>query len=357
MKQNEKNEQFLPIGIDLGSDSVKVAQLSIANSNTQLIAAGSARMSGSNGSNLDLVLAEFTKSLKRIIKEGSFHGKRAVLSIPAEWTFVHHVKVPKGGPEVLDSAVKAEVQGKLPYPIEKAILRYVVAGEVYDDGNSSQEVIAISAKQTVLEAYAKAAHKAGLEVVGINIEPCAIVECFAHLFKREADSSRTILYIDLGTKTTQAVFSRGSKMVFARNIMMAGDSMTKSAAKALGVTSAEVHALRKDILEEKDYENKAEELYGSFTESVNELGDELLQCMRYYESVFPGFTVERAIFVGGQAFDRRLCQLVARRLNLPAQIGDPLVKIQQLGGVLETNHPMPNWAVAIGLSLGAENAA
>ena len=101
--------------------------------------------------------------------------------------------------------VKAELQGKLPYSLDEAILRYVVAGDVYDDGDSQQEVIAISAKRTVLEAYAKAAKRAGLEVAGINIESCAVVECFAHLFRRQADLSRTILFVDLGTKTTQVV--------------------------------------------------------------------------------------------------------------------------------------------------------
>jgi Tfp pilus assembly PilM family ATPase len=80
--------------------------------------------------------------------------------------------------------------------------------------------------------------------------------------------------------------------------------------------------------------------------------------VRYYESVFRNQGIERSIFVGGQAYDRRLCQMIARKLNLPAQIGDPLVRISRSeAATLTGDDPQPNWAVAIGLSLGGEEEA
>jgi hypothetical protein len=50
--------------------------------------------------------------------------------------------------------------------------------------------------------------------------------------------------------------------------------------------------------------------------------------------------------------------MIARKLNLPAQIGDPLVRVSRAeGSNLTTTDPLPNWAVAVGLSLGGEQAA
>jgi Tfp pilus assembly PilM family ATPase len=60
--------------------------------------------------------------------------------------------------------------------------------------------------------------------------------------------------------------------------------------------------------------------------------------------------------VGGQAHNKRLCQSIAQRLNLPAQVGDPLAGLQrssQSQQVLAESGPCPAWAVAVGLSLGA----
>ena len=88
----------------------------------------------------------------------------------------------------------------------------------------------------------------------------------------------------------------------------------------------------------------------------------MTQCLRYYESVFRHRTVERAIFVGGQAYDKRLCQSLAQRLNVPAQIGDPLVRVKRSPGAgarlnFDWRQPQPAWAVAVGLSLGPTVAA
>ena len=88
----------------------------------------------------------------------------------------------------------------------------------------------------------------------------------------------------------------------------------------------------------------------------------MTQCLRYYESVFRSQSVDRAIFVGGQAYDKRLCQAIAQRLNMPSQIGDPLVRMRRTDGAgvdpkLDWRNPQPAWAVAVGLSLGPTVAA
>ena len=104
------------------------------------------------------------------------------------------------------------------------------------------------------------------------------------------------------------------------------------------------------------------EIHGHMGDVLDALGDELTQCVRYYESVFRNQNIERAIFLGGQASDKRLCQAIAQRLNLPAQIGDPLVRIESLNAdgavaALDRREPQPRWAVAVGLSLGGSQAA
>ncbi|MCD4699092.1 MAG: hypothetical protein K8R91_00770, partial [Phycisphaerae bacterium] len=74
--------------------------------------------------------------------------------------------------------------------------------------------------------------------------------------------------------------------------------------------------------------------------------------------------IERAIFLGGQARDKRLCKEIARRLRLPSQVGDPLVKIKQAKGAMivpddgpDLRKAQPEWVVAVGLSLGAKKEA
>ncbi|MHC4715594.1 MAG: pilus assembly protein PilM, partial [Planctomycetota bacterium] len=95
---------------------------------------------------------------------------------------------------------------------------------------------------------------------------------------------------------------------------------------------------------------------------IADVTDEIAQCLRYYESIFVNRAIDRIIFVGGQAHNNRLCRCIAERLNLPAQVGDPMAGIKRMDGrdwpaQMDTREPQPAWAVAVGLSLGASLAA
>jgi Tfp pilus assembly PilM family ATPase len=94
-------------------------------------------------------------------------------------------------------------------------------------------------------------------------------------------------------------------------------------------------------------------------EPLEALISDLELCVRYYESIFPGKAVDRAIFVGGESRHVALCQAIAQRLGVPATLGDPLARLQK-DGVAKTSvdlrQPQPGWAIAVGLGIGLSPA-
>ncbi|HUT01951.1 MAG TPA: type IV pilus assembly protein PilM [Phycisphaerae bacterium] len=349
---------ILPIGVDLGSSVVKLAQLREADGTFDLIGAGSAdvppRCQGDFQARLDFCAS----AIRRILPSGGFRGRECIMSIPAAATFVHHVKIPKVPPEQVQEAVLRELQGKLPFPAEEAEIRHIIAGDVVGEGEARLEVIVVAARRSMVMAQLAMARRAKLHVAGINVESCAIVECFARLFRRANDQKRAILFVDLGQSSTQVVLSHGRQIVFARNISVAGCTFDAAIAESLGISPEEAAEIRRKLNGEPETDPRVVEMHSCMADAVDQLVDEITQCLRYYESVFRTSAIERVIFLGGQATDRNLCQLIAQRLNLPAQIGDPLVRTGNMqGGALEAGidrrEPQPCWAVAIGLSLGA----
>ena len=352
----------LPIGVDLGTSAVKMAQLRITENVTELLAAGSAMVNVSAARDFPSRLECLGAGISNVLKSNPFVGRQCILSMPSEFTAVQHVKIPKLPPQDIPQALQWELQGKLPFPPEEAVIRHVIAGEVFGDGESRQEVIVVAVDRQNIEECLKMAAHAGLEVVGVNIEAYAIVECFARLFRRASDEGRTILFVDIGAATTQVALAHGNKPVFARNLMIGGEKFDQAVAQGLKISAEQARALRIDARKVQGDTPAEAELYHLLDQPLNVLADELTQCLRYYESVFRNQTVERAIFVGGQAYDKKLCQILAQKLNLPAQIGDPLMRIERIGGAglssgLDRREPQPDWAVAVGLSVGAASAA
>lgn len=350
----------LPIGVDLGTTAVRMAQMRTIDEAVELLAAGAAPLKRSTSP--PERLESLGGAIRDVLKFNAFKSRQAILSLPAELAFVQHVKLPKLSAQETASALTWELQGKLPFAAEDAIIRHMVAGDVFGEGEARQEVIAVAADRAVIEQFVKMAGKAGLEVVGVNIDACAIAECFGRLFRRTDDAARTILFLDLGAASTQVVLTHGDRIVFARNLAMGGDALDQALAGGLKIPVEQARALRRDSKKGQQDRAAEDELYHLLDKPVGALADELLQCLRYYESVFRNQSVERAIFVGGQAYDKRLCQQLAQRLNLTAQIGDPLVRIRRAEGAgldigLDRREPQPDWAVAVGLSLGAAGKA
>ena len=89
----------------------------------------------------------------------------------------------------VDQLLMEELRGKLPYAIEEAVIRHTIAGNTYGDGENKQEVIAVCSSRSALNDYLSMAKRAKLDVVGVNVASCAIVECFSRLFRRAADAS------------------------------------------------------------------------------------------------------------------------------------------------------------------------
>lgn len=352
----------MPIGLDFGSSAMKMLQLRQKEDALELIAAHAENIpSGPSHDHLSHS-RHLTKSLRQGLKQNQFKGRQCILSLPSQVTLVQHVKVPELTGHELEDAVRWELHDKLPYPVDEAVIRHVVAGKVRGEGESRQEVIAIAVRKSVLEGYLDIACRAGLDIIGVNIASCAIVECFARLFRRTNDTARTILFVDIGSTSTQAVLSHGPNIVFARDLTTAGVQIDEAVAKGLKVPVEQAHSVRMDLLRGKSSEATADELYHLVDAPVHAITEELTKCLRYYESVFRNQSVERVIFVGGQAFDKRLCLSIAKRMNLPAQIGDPLSNARRIAGAgleigLDRREPQPNWAVAVGLCLGANRAA
>lgn len=353
----------LPIGVDLGSRMLKLAQLrQVDDQVVELLGADGLELPAPVRSSLHDRLNFMADGIRRMLAADIFKGRQAILSLPADATFVHHVRIPKLPPEQIPSAIQQELSGKLPYSLDKAVVRTVIAGDVFGEGEPHQEVVVVAVAKQVLEQYLAMARRAKLDVVGVNIESCAIVECFGRLFRRATDMARTTLFVDIGSASTQVVLAVGNHLSFVRNLAIGGDRLDQELAEGLRISPDEARLRRMELADDKAAPQQVSEAYGFMERGLDSMVEQLTQCLRYYESVFRNQSIERAIFVGGQAYDKRLCQTMAKRLNLPAQVGDPLVRVQRSAGCentvrIDSRVPQPGWAVAVGLSVGATVAA
>ena len=394
-----------PIGIDLGTDALRMAQVTLQNNEFHLAAAASADVPSHLRSNAPARLQWFSETVRELLSQGGFKGRQAVLSLPSSMLIIQHLRMPKLDEETLRKTLPFEARGKLPVDPAHCLLRHVVAGDIFSEQEPKTEVILMAAAKEFVNQFLDAAARARLDVVGVNVEPRAVVDCFANVFRRRSDREVVNFFVDIGASATRAFIVQGEEILFARSIPIGGDHFTRAVAGSLSIPFEQAKLLRVQAaaqppsagLDEKRDVSSADtsspattaesgfavlgaairsarvtspaappactsslgKLEQACLEPLGKLIDELNLCRRYHESTFPNRPVGRLLFIGGEARQRWLCQHVARQMHLAAQVGDPLVRMGRTTEVgvesgIDRRHPQPGWAVSVGLSMGQD---
>ena len=238
-----------PIGVDFGSDCLRMAQVELIDNEHHLVAAASADVPPHVRNEPTAKFAFFADAVRDLLAQGNFRGRRVILSLPASLMHIQHLRVPKMEEEALKKGLAWEARGKLPFDPSQAVLRHLIAGEVYHDQEPKYEVILMAARRDLVDQYLAAANKARLTVVGMNVEPKATIDCFSHIYRRAADVEATTCYVDIGCTASRATIARGGKIQFARVIPIGGEHFSRAVATALRIPLDQARQKRVQLAE------------------------------------------------------------------------------------------------------------
>lgn len=392
--------KLCPIGIDFGGESLKMVQLSRENNQVRVLAAGRRMVPDGLAGDPAGRCRFFAEAVKELLAKLPFKGKRVVTSIPAESLFVQHIRMARMNEPDLVKALPWEAQGKLPFPVRDAVLRHLVAGELFVDNEVRNEVILMAAPRGAVENHLAAIARAKLDVQAVLVPPLAVLEAFRFLFTRGDEKDMTTLFVDIGAGQACAMITHATKIVFVKQIPVAGDVINGAVGKRLNVSRTQARRMRQDLLAADvpaapptrtepdrpptdpltaaiegargadpssapaarqttavlETASLPEMIAATCRDETARLSRELGLCIRYYQSLFPDRPVERIVFLGGEAHHRVVCQQIARELRLAAMLGDPMLRMHRFQegvacGDLTPGAPVPEWAVAFGCSL------
>ena len=386
--------RYSPIAVDFGDNGLKLLQI-VPGDPPRLLAAGVATIPADIADRWGF----YSDSVRRLVKEFPFKGRRAVCTTPAHQTLIQHLQIAGADLADLDRAVGEELRSRLNIDPSRMVVRHFTVGQFVRNGTPRQEVICAAASRDTVLRHVGILKQVGLETAGIYSEPQTIVQAFAHLYRRRDDHERTTCFMDLGASTVKVVISHGTKMVFAKtihNVALASESRDEvdsptapAEPRAPGAPHGpviDVESTLEDGLDTSDTVSSDRrgpvgtdrsvtarrsglavlDAPAASAETTNDsseqdsaldcLVDELQLCLRYHQGMFPERCVEKVVFLGGGAKQTGRCQQIAKALRITAQLGDPLARlVRSDGGAtasgLDMRQPQPGWAVPMGLCL------
>src|SRR5438552_16359447 len=201
-----------PIGVDFGSDQLRMAQVQSVDGEYRLIAAAAADVPSHVRHDAPGRFQFFIDASKELLSEGKFTGRHAILGLPAAQMFIQHLRLAKMDEESLKKALPFEARGKLPIDPNHALLRHVIAGEIYAEHDPKLEVVLMAAAKEMVNQFLAAAAKAKLDIIGMNVEPKALLDCFTQVYRRKSDAEVTNCFVDIGSSASRAIVARAGQI-------------------------------------------------------------------------------------------------------------------------------------------------
>jgi len=331
-------------GLNIGSQSIKIAQVEKTGEKSRLIAFGLVPAPAKGiVSEVEADLNQLAQVIKNLHREAKITTKNVVTALPEDKVFTKLVIFPKLSDKELNSAIKWEAEQYVPIPLEEVTLDFQVMREFDQENIKKMEVLLIAAPKKLIEKYTKVIKVAGLSLVSLETEMMALVRSLAA-------KTETSMLVDLGAKATDIVVVEGKSVFFTRSIPTAGESLTRSIVTGLNLEFNQAEEYKKAYgLSEDKLEGK---ILDVMTPVLEIFTKEIRKAIQFYEASRKK-PIKRIILTGGIAGLPELVNYLAKNLNLEIQMGDPFAKLEKDEEVLKkvSSGIAPFYAVAIGLAL------
>ena len=327
-------------GLDIGSSSVKLVQLSGKTVTVNAIAANPVGKVG-----VDLVPVEqasLIEVVKNMLATNKIKTRRCVVAIPESLVFTRVMLFPVMSSPELATAIRFEAEQVIPYPIDKLELSWVV---LYKPKNAlsgeKMRVLVVAVPTKTSNAYVNFTDSLGLEVARVENEVISVTRSLITARKLPGVS----LVADLGFANTKFVIADTTQIYSNYLSSLGGMAFTRIIADTfkLPVNQAEEYK-RNYGLDKKQFEGK---LFAAVAPVLSGLIGDVKKVLNSYLASYPERKVDRVILTGGGAYLRGLVVEVAEQTGLEVVIGnafDGLKVAENMTGF------GPIYAVAVGLA-------
>ena len=228
-----------PIGVDIGSRSVKLLQFNADRS--EIIDA--VRWDLPSGIPQDETAQDeaFIEGLRQARQGRDFRGKNAVLCLGAQHLYVQNIRVSKSSGDDLERLVRNEAEGKLPFAAQETDIRFLEAADVRQGDTSKREVVLLACHQPVLHRLLQVVVNAGLRPLAVDVEPCAVLRCYASQFRRDEDKQHRVMFVGASVRPSSLPRVRP---LFVKYIDISGRHFDEAVAKHLRMALPEAVARR-----------------------------------------------------------------------------------------------------------------
>ena len=333
------------IGLDIGSRTIKAAEIDRSGDKFYLKAAG---VVGYSGPQMEAVqedkdIAAIAGAVRKLFNDAKIASKNVSIALPEPQVFTRMIKFPSLSDQEIASAVKWEAEQYIAIPLNEAIVQHQILERRDTATPPEVSVLLVAAPRVLVEKYIKVANAAKLSVVGVETEMLSVVRSLAPM-------NQTALLIDFGARSTDLAIAKNGNLAFSRSIPTAGEAFTRAIAQSLGVAPAQAEEYK------RTYGLSASQLEGKVGAAVDPIfrvvAEEIKKAIHFYQTEEKGEVPTSLILSGGTAGMPEATVRLTKILGMEVVIGNPFAKLSVDAKTSQSLAPYaPLYSIAVGLAM------
>ncbi len=316
------------LGVDIGTSSIKMAEVSFATNHFKLnnyaLLESYGHLERLNDaiqtSSLKLFEAETVELLKTLLKKMKPSSNKAIASIPAFSSFVTLLDLPMMSNEETSQAVPFQARQYIPLPVSEVAVDWIKVGEFDDEeGGRKQQVLLIAVPQERIQKYQKIFSSAGLDLIYLEIEGLALTRVLIG-----SDPTPTII-LDIGSRSTNILIADQGSLRMNSQTDFAGGTLTQAISNGLNIDVRRAEKLKKQRgLQGEGGERELSTLMYPYIDAIIEEAGKMRE---KYEKSY-NIKLERLIISGGTSLLPGIESYIKKQISLPVIRANPFSKIE-----------------------------
>ena len=326
-------------GLDIGSDAVKMVQLS-KNSDGYTATAAAITKIPSHTSNNNTAT---TDAIQNCLSTSGIQTQQAVCSVSGQAVTARSFKFPSLPLEEIPGAVQFEAAQVCPFNVDDAAVDYQL---IHKDAESAQGVLVV-ATNPIIEAKKQLLKNANLNCCLMDVDGLALLNCFSECEK----SQEPVTILNIGASTTTLVIRGSNNLPFIRDIAFGGNDIIELIAIEKNIIPKIITAI---LFDSENPGQKNQDIHKGLENACQRLVVDIKESMRYYKTQEKAAPAEKIFVCGSFAMASGLIEILNCHLAEEIVLWNPFEKIDcqpdsNCQDILQKNGPA--LAVAAGLAM------
>jgi type IV pilus assembly protein PilM len=305
------------VGVDIGSSSIKVAQLRQTKTKTEVQRLGYAPLPPQTIIDGHIMNpGAVTETLARVFHDAKIVKRDVAVGVYGQSVIVRKITVPMMTAIELDQQIGWEAEQHIPFDIKVMSIDYEVLRRRPEAGQ--MDLLLVAAKKDEINDYASILREAKLRPAIVDINAFTIQNIFEHQNGLPGDGSLAI--INVGAAVTSLNIISGGLSAFTREITNAGNTITEEIQKQSSVPYEQAEAYKcgggpTDIV--------PQEVHAVIAGACDGLAGEIQRSLDFYLATSGEPEIGRIQVCGGSAYLAPLIQAIEKRSRVSVSLFDP----------------------------------